>query len=209
MMKPILLDLFCGAGGAAMGYHRAGYHVVGVDAVPQPNYLFEFIQGDALDVHGPWWYRLGKIDAVHASPPCHAYSTVTPLKRREGRPELIAPIRAIIRECAVGVPYVIENVPQAPLTGHVIQLCGSSFGLNVRRHRIFECEGFPATGRPCEHGWQDREGVVGVYGSGNKAEDHHMRKFAMQIGWMTPRELTQAIPPAYTEYIGKQMLNAS
>ena len=218
MSKPRLLDLFCGAGGAAMGYHRAGFYVVGVDIKPQPNYCGdEFVQDDALN-----WLRVaaadelldGYFDAIHASPPCQAHSTIAKQQRqrRPGayeHPELVAETRELLR--ATGLAYVIENVLGAPLIDAVM-LCGSSFGLDLRRHRLFECS-FPVLAQPCAHYWQTprfvsldkRSGpssVVGVHGHHNYAGERELREKAMGIDWMTPYELTQAIPPAYTEHIG-------
>lgn len=132
MSKRWLLDLFCGAGGASVGYHRAGFEVVGVDLHPQPDYPFEFWQADALT------FDLTGFDAVHASPPCQLHTRAKHLRVAQGGEskalDLVEPTRARLR--SLGVPYVIENVPGAPL--HGVTLCGSSFGLKVRRHRVFE-----------------------------------------------------------------------
>lgn len=204
-MKPRLLDLFCGAGGAGMGYHRAGFDVVGVDIHPQPNYPFEFRQADALTL------SLVGFDAVHASPPCQSF---TAYRRRGGGvgdkyPDLVAYTRALLSR--LRVPYVIENVPGAPLRDPV-QLCGSSFGLDVRRHRLFECS-FPMLAPACDHSWQTprfpaatnrapnsrRTVEVGVY-----RIPLDVQKRAMGIDWaMSLAELSNAIPPAYTAYIGE------
>ena len=128
--KPRLLDLFCGAGGAAMGYHRAGFEVVGVDIKPQPHFPFEFHQVDALT------YTLDGFDAYHASPPCQRYSCAVNLhNNRDSHPDLIDIVRNILLK--TGKHYVIENVPGSPLINPT-QLCGSAFGLRVRRHRLFE-----------------------------------------------------------------------
>lgn len=209
-MKPRLLDLFCGAGGAAVGYARAGFDVVGVDIAPMPRYPFEFHQGDALDYlaeHGH------EFDAVHASPPCQRYSTATADPSRH--PDLIAPVRSALLR--LGVPYVIENVPQAPLF-QPVTLCGSSFALGVRRHRAFEAN-FDIPERPHRHGEQGAP--VGVYGQhpdsreflrpngtrrGAKARDLYAGQWAMGIDWMTWPELAESIPPAYTEYIGAALM---
>jgi len=140
---PRLLDLFCGAGGAAKGYHDAGFKVTGIDINPQPNYPFDFIQADAMEIGlrflnpGPFWRPF---DAVHASPPCQSYSALSPLTTKE-HPRLVEPVRGMLIES--GLPYVIENVVGAPLI-NPIQLCGSSFGLGVWRHRIFEMSSPPA-----------------------------------------------------------------
>lgn len=196
-----------------MGYHRAGFEVVGVDIKPQPHYPFEFHQADALT------FPLDGFDAVHASPPCQAYSELNHIHKR-AYPELIDPIRR--RLVAVGVPYVIENVRGAPLIDPIM-LCGTMFrGLRVYRHRIFEA-GFPVAqpshvkhDRLChtldkrkrQYGktseWRD---FVTVTGGGNStvaaAAD------AMGIDWMPiKRELNEAIPPAYTQYIGEALVSA-
>jgi DNA (cytosine-5)-methyltransferase 1 len=201
-----LLDLFCGAGGAAMGYHRAGFEVVGVDLVPQPNYPFAFVQADALT------YPLEGFDAIHASPPCQAHSTVSG-RHRARYVDAIAATRARLE--AAGVPYVIENVVGAPLRSPT-RICGSSLGLDVRRHRLFETN-WALWVPPCAHGAQAARfrsldstqaslaSVVGVHGHINYAGERELRERAMEIDWMTPRELAQAIPPAYTELIGYQL----
>ncbi len=227
--RPLLLDLFCGAGGAAMGYHRAGFDILGVDLEQQPNYPFDFMQADALGFlahNGSAWlgdYSL--VRAIHASPPCQAHLTgLRGVNKARGRTDqhidFIGEVRRLLRakDCmAFQIPYVIENVVGAPLVNPV-QLCGSAFGLPIRRHRRFESS-LPIVGLPCEHHregekkyWTSfrgkdrkyrRSAVVQVYGQG--AETHHWGP-ALGIDWMTPRELTQAIPPAYTEYIGKQII---
>jgi DNA (cytosine-5)-methyltransferase 1 len=205
-----LLDLFCGAGGAAVGYRRAGFDVVGVDHVAQPRYPFEFHQADALT------FPLDGFDVIHASPPCHAYSTVTGRNRRK-YPDLVADTRH--RLFASRLPYVIENVEGAPLLAP-FRLCGSSFGLDLRRHRLFEPGRWhPVLVPPCAHHWQARRyrslnhrrgdllaSVVGVHGHLNYAGEQVLREQAMGIEWMTPHELTQAIPPAYTEWLGAQLM---
>jgi DNA (cytosine-5)-methyltransferase 1 len=213
-MKPQLLDLFCCAGGVAVGYSRAGFEVVGVDIAPQRNFPFEFILADALTL--PMSF-LKSFDAIHASPPCQSYSD---LAKRNGNghewPRLIEPVRDMLVK--TGKPYVIENVEGAPLHTPAI-LCGTMFrGLRVLRHRLFESN-FPITVPP--HGkhprchtfdkrksqygkTDDMIDFVSVNGGGNcsiaAARD------AMGIDWMTKAELNEAIPPAYTEYIGKQLL---
>ena len=210
VMRPRLLDLFCGAGGAAMGYYRAGFDVMGVDIVPQPRYPFTFVQGDALEYlakHGH------EYDAIHASPPCQRYSAMTADPERH--PDLIAPVRELL--AATAGPWVIENVPQSPMIDPT-QLCGSSFALGVRRHRNFEAS-VPLAGRPCRH--REQGTPVGVYGQhpdrraylrpsgtsrGAKAVSLYDGQRAMGIDWMTWPELAESIPPAYTEYIGAQLL---
>lgn len=225
---PVLLDLFCGAGGCSVGYSRAGFDVVGVDLHAQPNYPFEFEKRDALEAlacliaGGPvCGLRLRDIDAIHASPPCQAYSTATPRNRRRRHKvhsDLVAPTRALLDEC--GLPWVIENVPAAPLRGFGAMLCGSMFGLDVRRHRLFETSWWFMHGLRCNHEVQTprfrsldsrRAGklacVVGVHGSLNYRGEGELRKRAMGIDWMTQKELSQAIPPAYTEFVGRQLLS--
>ena len=209
-----LLDLFCGAGGAAQGYADAGFEVVGVDRDSQPNYPFEFIRDDAID----WLRWRGDVgfDAIHASPPCQAYSTQTADKSRHER--LIEPIRDLL--IVSGLPYVIENVEGAKKELiDPVRLCGSSFGLNVRRHRYFETN-WPLEGKPCNHKWQTPRfrsldnsmvkagklaSVVGVHGHINYPGEFALRQKAMGIDWMTNDELVEAIPPAYTRFIGHQL----
>ena len=209
-----LLDAFCGAGGAAMGYHRAGFdEIVGVDIKPQPHYPFTFVQGDALDYireHGR------EFDVIHASPPCQKYSVLAAMHPGVEWPDLIEPTRAALQ--SLNIPWVIENVETAPLESattlfgvHGIRLCGSSFGLGVergalRRHRLFESS-VMLTEPPCRH----KRRAVGVYGHGGHTGKHRMlyrneAAEALEINWMTRDEMTQAIPPAYTEFIGKQLL---
>jgi DNA (cytosine-5)-methyltransferase 1 len=205
---PRLLDLFCGAGGVAMGYHRAGFDVVGVDIKPQPNYPFRFWQGDALYTDN--WPDF-PIAAIHASPPCQAYSAM----HGSTGPDLIGPTRELLE--ATGLPYVIENVEGAPLHDP-IKLCGSMFDLDVERHRLFETN-WPLGDHhwPCrhqiwaprfdfsDHGKNYKSKTVPVYGTGGgKAAEHW--EAAMGITWMTRAELAEAIPPAYTEWIGSRLL---
>lgn len=210
-MAPRLLDLFCGAGGAGVGYARVGFRVVGIDLSPQPNYPFRFMQMDALACPSAF---LARFDAIHASPPCQGYSQLT--LDRSRHPRLIEPVRAMLE--ASGLPYVIENVPSArPSLRDPVRLCGSTFGLDVRRHRYFETN-WPAVGAPCNHRWQtprfpvpDKRSatrsrvVVPVYGQLNYQGDLALRQAAMGIDWMGNTELIAAIPPAYTEYIGRQL----
>lgn len=209
MTRPRLLDLYCGAGGASRGYADAGFDVVGVDINPQPNYPYEFHQGDALNPP----VDLTTFDAIHASPPCQF---ATAYKRRPGvavdAVNLIPATRWLLRDS--GLPYVIENVESArSYMLNPVMLCGSSFGLNVRRHRLFETN-WPLTGLRCDHAWQtprfppatNRTNLrctveIGVWRI-PLATQHE----AMGIDWMTLPELSQAIPPAYTEHIGRQLL---
>jgi DNA (cytosine-5)-methyltransferase 1 len=210
MSKPRLLDLFSGASGCAVGYDRAGFEVAcGVDIDPQPHYPFPFVQADVFELDEKW---LRSFDVIHASPPCQAY---TPLKARQNGkeyPDLLGPTRKLLQR--VGRHYVIENVPGAPLEAPIC-LCGSSFGLPLRRHRFFETS-FALLAPPCNHGalpenieimnrgWKKTR-FVPVHGSGG-CKARELWPIAMGIDWMTTRELAQAIPPAYTEWLGKRLL---
>lgn len=229
--RPRLLDLFCGAGGASVGYHRAGFEVVGVDIEAQPNYPFEFVQADALEILDldnwsvPNDPLFEPFDVVHASPPCQRFSMMTRVAGTpDEHPDLISTIRDLLRE--IGLPYVIENVVGSPLK-EPLKLCGSSLGLGalcrdgkwrqLRRHRLFESN-IPLMGPPCSHEGEP----VGVYGNGGgqqktvwnggrnrgymavKAE----AEAALGIDWMTKVELSNSVPPAYTELIGAQLLAA-
>ena len=229
-MKPRLLDLFCGAGGCSKGYAQAGFEVVGVDIKPQPNYPFEFIEGDALellDAMLPTSGMLNSFDAIHASPPCQAHSAMQAMWNAKEHEDLVGVTREMLKQ--TGLPYVIENVEGAPLENPVT-LCGTAFGLGVgdatlRRHRLFECS-FPVMVHPCQH----RGSVIGVYGGharnrtrtigvGKGARDSRRKsdrgvadftadeaRVAMGIDWMSITELSQAIPPAYTQHIGDYLI---
>jgi DNA (cytosine-5)-methyltransferase 1 len=204
-----ILDLFCGAGGAGMGYHRAGFEVVGVDIEPQPNYPFEFIQGDALKFLMENWREF---DRYHASPPCQAHTNAQRIQGRE-HPDYIACVRnafELIRWRSPRRHWVIENVPGAPLLSP-IELCGAMFGLGTYRHRLFESSSdlVPPThpghvapitkmGRPPQPG--EFMHVVGNFSGVSQA------RAAMGIEWMTRDELRESIPPAYTEHIGRQLI---
>jgi SAM-dependent methyltransferase len=185
-----VLDLCCGAGGAAMGYYLAGFDVVGVDSQPQPNYPFTFHQADALDV------PLDGFDLVHASWPCQHFARVTAWRGdRNDHPELLTPGRE--RLMASGLPWVIENVPEAPLRPDYL-LCGTQFGLNVRRHRAFETSwGGGGLVSPCWH----RKDLLAFHHKGERTYAD-----AMGCTWMTNKEGRQAIPPAYTRHIAEQFL---
>jgi DNA (cytosine-5)-methyltransferase 1 len=220
--RPRLLDLMCGAGGCTKGYQRAGFYVVGVDINPQPNYCGdEFVQGDwrefmednLLGVQKGW----ADFDGVHASPPCQGYANLG----NDSHQRLIRPVRELLR--TTGLPYVIENIADAgPYMENPIRLCGSTFGLHVRRHRLFETN-FPVMVSPCQH---EAQGEIRAYygkpgwaawtpggaqvqkkgrkpllrGSVEQAPDD------MGIDWMTWDELREAIPPAYTEHIGSFLM---
>lgn len=213
--KPRILDLFCCAGGAGVGYSRAGFEVVGVDINPQPHYPLPFIKADALALDLKF---IKLFDAVHASPPCQSYSD---LAKRNGNadewPRLIEPVRNLLIES--GLPYVIENVEGAPLRDPAI-LCGTMFSqLRVLRHRLFETN-FPIVlpphgNHPLVHTLDKRKNHYGktdewndfvqVTGGGNCSIAS--AREAMGIDWMTKAEINEAIPPAYTHLIGRQLLN--
>lgn len=250
--RPRLLDLFCGAGGAAMGYYRAGFDVTGVDLVPQKRYPFAFIQAEALEyltIHGKAYA------VIHASPPCQAYSALKHFAKK-GHPELVDATRQWLK--ATGRPYVIENVVGAPLDTMLL-LCGSMFdlktpcGAQLRRHRLFESNVLLMSPGACQHGkrplavnghearnektrWEERRTItvtgdsprdpslerlkyrtISVTGSTPQQNIQRNRiretfliadaRIAMGIDWMVMKELSQAIPPAYTEWIGLQLLN--
>jgi DNA (cytosine-5)-methyltransferase 1 len=229
-VKPRLLDLFCGAGGCAVGYARAGFEVVGVDIRPQPRYPFELHEADALAVmdfllaspENEWrGYRLADFDAIHASPPCQAFTAMKTMYNAREHPDLLGPTRGHL--LAAGLPYVIENVPGAPMLAPVV-LCGSSLGLGVvahdrelRRHRLFETT-FPVLVPPCAH----QRATIGIYGDhardrrrthGSRGVDFPDRdkialaREALGMPWCeTWTELTQAVPPAYTEHVGGYLL---
>lgn len=203
-----LLDAFCGAGGAAVGYARAGFTVTGVDHAPQPHYPYDFIQADALEYVREYGHLF---DAIHASPPCQAYSQATKcwaaINGKRGYADMVAATRDALRE--TGKPYIIENVVGAPLLSPV-RLCGVYFGLKVYRHRLFESnlllfqpdhhphpETVPLAGRGASAG-----GYISVAGH---FSDVAAARAAMGISWMTGAELSQAVPPAYTHHLGTQL----
>ncbi len=225
-MKPRLLDLFCGAGLASIGYTEAGFEVVGVDIRPQPNYPYRFMQADALDVLCDTSVLRG-FDAIHASPPCQAYSVATKFHRNQGGkyPDLLPPTRCGLLES--GRPFVIENVPGAPLRPDVV-LRGDQFGLHTLKKRWFELGGWwlmsprmltPPKGTMADgdfisifgsasyrkwgrmpHGWRPK------FDRGNPRETWH---FALGLPtWFRPsaKEMAEGIPPAYTKHIGGHLL---
>lgn len=212
MIKPRLLEGFCRAGGSGMGYYRAGFEITGIDIEPQPRYPFEFIQADALEYiaeHGH------KFDVIHASPPCQRFSCMASIHGNSSdHPDLLTPTRKLLRK--IGKPYIIENVPGAPLE-NPIMLCGSMFpGLRVYRHRLFET--FPKiwlSPASCNHQYRmpksggefyhilDEDNFITCVGHSFQAASG---RIAMQIDWMTRDELAQAIPPAYTQWLGKRIM---
>lgn len=194
-MKPRLLDLFCGAGGAAMGYHRAGFEVVGVDHIDQPNYPFTFWLGDALE---PEW-DMEAFDVIHASPPCQHYANVTRWRGEQTEhPALIALTRDLLEE--MGLPYVIENVRTNVLRGDFL-ICGTALGLPFRRHRHFETNW---SGMVMNNGCHHRPTDFSFDHGAKQTESIY--RDAMGCEWMTVKESREAIPPAYTEFIGAQLL---
>lgn len=242
MTRPRLLDLYCGAGGCSKGYFEAGFDVVGVDVDPQPNYPYEFVQADALK-YVSWLieaeyahvddavtayncaggHLLSDFAAIHASPPCQAYSAAKRIgNARPGHKDLVGVTRDVLIQA--GRPWIIENVPGSPLDTHV-ELCGTQFGLPLRRHRFFESSEFLFSHpNPCRH----RDGDLTVFGHvvqicgsrGTAYKDAkgrtHYRPLrvgieegrdAMGIDWMNRGELSQAIPPVFTEYLGRQLLS--
>ena len=205
-----LLDLFCGAGGASAGYAAAGFEVHGVDLKHGKRYPYTYVRTDVLDVLRDKNY-LDQFDVIHASPPCQTHSITQHLRNAQGKTtsklDLIPETRAALIES--GKPYIIENVPGSPLI-NPIQLCGSSFGLKVRRHRLFESN-MALVGSICDHKLQGRP--IGVYGSlndeipkgGKTAATIDEARNAMGISWAIWTELVEAIPPAYTKYLGRQL----
>ena len=204
------LDLFCGAGGASMGLYRAGFDVIGIDLIAQPNYPFTFVRADALE---PPFDLNKSFDFIWASPPCQAYSVASQTQRNIGvlYPDLISPVRALL--IASGVPWVIENVPGAPIRGD-ISICGCQIGLKLRRRLYFETSWneFDLS-EPCQHDGP----VVSVVGHGSPSwvrqslgfnPSIHDYREAMGIYWMNRKELSLAVPPAYSEYIGRRAISA-
>jgi len=222
MTKPRLLDLYCGAGGASAGYAQAGFNVTGVDHKPQPHYPFEFHQADALEFlknHSEPY------SVIHASPPCQKYTGMRAITRaRFGQirtnpnpPDLIAATRRAL--AATGKVWIIENVQGSPLRTGII-LCGASFGLeHLARHRHFESNVL-LFALPCRH--YSNSYTIGVYGSRPDArrvsyKGHRLCRIAaslkearqvMGIHWMDWHEITQAVPPAYTRFIGHQLMQS-
>lgn len=231
-MKPRLLDLFCGAGGASVGYACAGFEVVGVDIAPQPNYPYKFIQADALEYleelirfgdTPPSWARWRTPPvAIHASPPCQAFTAYQRTGNVGDYPDLIAPVRELLN--ATGLPYVIENVEGAPLEEPVM-ICGTMFDppMEIQRHRLFESNWpLEAPDWPCRHKLNGRDRYPGGRSKSRTGSSRGLvratveigswdiplsvQRSAMVIGWMTLEELSEAIPPAYAEFIGHQLM---
>jgi hypothetical protein len=212
-MKPRLLDLYCGAGGSACGYQRAGFHVTGVDINRQPHFCGdEFIQADVLGLDSRFWAR--GFDAIHASPPCQAYTRKASTWGRERKnviehPDLLGVTRELL--IATGLPYVIENVIGAPMRADVT-LCGTQFGLRIIKHRQFETSfRFAYMLPPCDH-----SDVYNPWsGKGRSAAEHREAQgtpWIPQCGGASRKagvtgDLNNAIPPAYTEWLGKHLMH--
>lgn len=216
--RPLLADLYCCAGGAALGYHRAGFEVVGIDIDHQPRYPFDFVKADVAELTPRW---LQGFDAIHASPPCQHYSN---LAKRNGNaddwPDLVPSTRTLLE--ATGRPWVIENVVGADLHDPVM-LCGQMFpGLRVYRHRLFESSEdlsapvheshrqlcYTRDKRKAHYGRLDEmKAFVMVNGGGNSSKAAAADAMGMSPE-LTKHELNEAIPPAYTEYIGRQLIEA-
>jgi DNA (cytosine-5)-methyltransferase 1 len=236
-LRPVLLDLFCGAGGAAMGFHRAGFDMVGVDIAPQLHYPFQFVQADALELMaaildlGPWpgdeiVEAVEIVDAIHASPPCQFATAYKRTGNVRPSPNLIEPVRILLEES--GLPWVIENIePARPFLRDPILICGSMFDgptIDIQRHRLFETnwtlepphwpcrhqlagvDRFPG-GRSKERTGSSRGLVRGTIEIGTWDIPLAVQQEAMGIDWTTLDELSEAIPPAYTEFIGAQLLD--
>ncbi len=215
-MKYKLLSLFCGFGGACKGYSDAGFEVWGVDNNPKMKRKYihkeRFITGNAIELLRNEEF-INQFDVIHASPPCQAYSCATPNRTRDNHPDMVEEVRTLLK--ATGKPYVIENVVGAPLKNYVI-LCGTMFGLDVVRHRLFECEPpiyFPPF--TCNHQKpvikQSHRGKVDLSKNYHcvvgKATDHEAAKIAMGIDWMPVRGINLAIPPKYTEWLGSKIID--
>lgn len=213
-MKPRLLDLFCGVGGATRGYQLAGFHVTGVDNKPQPNYCGdEFVEGDALEVD------LDEFDAIHASPPCQHYcislnAFANAQEIRDGHPDLVGPVRDRLKR--VRAPWVIENVMGAPLRKSFV-LCGEMFGLRIFRHRLFESSELilaplhqPHRRKSFTQGLRPPSDEYVWTPTGHFAGTVEEVGAAMGITWAKKKpELANAIPPAYTKFIGESLIRAA
>lgn len=205
-----LLDLFCGVGGASVGYAEAGFEVTGVDLKHGKRYPFTYIRANVLDVLQDKEFIAG-FDVIHASPPCQTHSITKHLRNAQGKSTSKVDLIPETRQALIlsAKPYIIENVMGSPLHDPIM-LCGSAFGLKVRRHRIFESN-LKLQGTICDHKTQGRP--IGVYGSlrdeipngGKTAESIEQAREAMGMPWAIWSELVEAIPPAYTKYLGEQI----
>ncbi len=215
MTRPLLLDLFCGAGGCSVGYERAGFDVVGVDNEPHPDYPYSFVHADAIEVLRGEVLDLSLFDAIHASPPCKSETNLAALSDRK-HPNLLGPTLALLG--AQRAPWVVENVESTDQMPGSLVLCGASFGLGatcrdgvyrpLRRHRRFESSAF-LMGPGCACDGREPVGVYGTGGGGRMTRGYkaHPEEAceAMGIDWMSREDICQAIPPAYTQLIGEQL----
>ena len=208
--KPKCLDLFCCAGGAGMGYKQAGFDVTGIDIEPQPKYPFKFIQADAIEYLIEHWREY---DFIHASPPCQGYSHLTPKEHKDKHEKLIDIIRAELIK--TGKPYVIENVAGAKRELiNPTMLCGSMFNLRTQRHRFFETSFSLAAPMECDHSeipllvtTASKASREKRFALGMQPKSVKNAPLAYGIDWMDFKGLKEAIPPAYTRYIGEQWLS--
>jgi DNA (cytosine-5)-methyltransferase 1 len=213
----VLLDLFCCQGGAAAGYNRAGFdRILGVDLEPQPRYPFEFVQADVFEyLASLTWLEWQQFDAVHASPPCQ-FATIygnNAAHIRDGHLNLIPETRSLIERC--GLPYVLENVPRA--RAHLVNpatICGTGLAMRVRRHRLFETN-WPLMGVACAHGRytdrifpgsSNRPNGRTVLNVGEYRVPLGVQREVMEMPWADLHGISQAVPPRYTEEIGRQLL---
>jgi DNA (cytosine-5)-methyltransferase 1 len=222
-VRPLLLDLYCGAGGAAVGYHRAGFDVVGVDINPQPNYPFTFVQWDAIEYLEDS-IRTGLINwfsGIHASPPCQHYSGMSNCRPglSDTYPDLVGETRDRLHD--IGLPWVMENVAGSALLSQPslfsdlsgITLCGHMFGLRLYRHRLFESNiplvqpPHPRHLTPASKAGHWAPGTI-ISVSGDGGPGAREAREAMGVDWMTRHELSESIPPAFTKYIGAQLIDA-
>lgn len=219
--RPRLLDLFCGAGGCSVGYERAGFDVVGIDLEPHSDYPYRLMVANVMELLAIPEFLVA-FDVVHASPPCPRYSSATPTENRDKHPDLVEPVRNALVQW--GGAYIIENVPGAPLLNPVL-MCGASLGLaadcrdghrrQLKRHRLFESN-LPLMSPGCGCDGRQKIGVYGdggggartqnAQGGGYKGHPEESRQ-AMGIDWMRNRkDLSDAIPPAYTQYLGEPLI---
>ena len=216
--RPRLLDLFCGAGGAGMGYSRAGFDVLGVDIAPHPDYPFELIVGDAMAVLEDTAF-LRSFEVVHASPPCPRYSTITPEATRDSHPDFLPLV--LNRLTSAGGVWVVENVPGAPMPADLtVMICGRAMGLRwFKRHRLF-ASNVPLLSPGCACGSERPWTVTGDHPDsrefrrpnggtrGRKPASVQHAGEVMGIDWMTTwDDLADAIPPSYTSFIGAQLID--
>lgn len=200
--RPLLLDGFCSAGGAAMGYRRAGFNVLGVDIKPQPRYPFDFVQADFFTYIKSFGHLF---DAIHASPHCQPHSRTKTMHSRSYDIQLPKLIKVLDQ---IGKPYVIENVPGAPMRKD-LSLSGKMFGLPIVRYRWFHSNVLLFEPQQIRYpaGVMASSNLVTVAGNGSKGDTLVRWSQAMGINWMVRRELAQAVPPAYTHWIGTQLLS--